>query len=179
MIKDRIAIAVKALRAAGHVVQVNSGNAESYCIDGCDPLSGPQVLATAIRYGLLDTSLYQIREESRLKFSSLEEMERVRPLSEDSFARSADNLKTDELRNPFGLILPLQVKVSNHSAEVIDAKGRPIAKVRFTTYRNKEAHLHCYSSEEGIAAAQLISQAITDAIAGPVSLDGSASPECD
>lgn len=50
----RIEKAVVALRATGHIVEPVKGDEPRYCIDGCDPVTGPHMLAIALRLGLLD-----------------------------------------------------------------------------------------------------------------------------
>lgn len=54
-INERIAKAVTALRAAGHQVDEEPGATSVYRVDGGDAVTGPVVLALAIRLGLMDT----------------------------------------------------------------------------------------------------------------------------
>lgn len=54
MMAERIGKAVQALRSAGHEVEAVSGASNVYRIDGGDAVTGPVVLAMAIRLGLLD-----------------------------------------------------------------------------------------------------------------------------
>lgn len=54
-IDERIAKAVTALRAAGHQVEAEAGATNVYRVDGGDAVTGPVVLALAIRLGLMDT----------------------------------------------------------------------------------------------------------------------------
>jgi hypothetical protein len=54
MIADRIQKAIIALRAAGHSVEAIAGSADMYRVDGCDPITGHQLLVIATHLGLLD-----------------------------------------------------------------------------------------------------------------------------
>lgn len=54
-INERIDRAVTALRAAGHRVDAVIGATSVYRIDGGDAVTGLEVLALAIRLGLMDT----------------------------------------------------------------------------------------------------------------------------
>ncbi|MCJ2124929.1 hypothetical protein [Methylobacterium sp. J-077] len=56
MLTDRIIRAVAVLRAGGHHVEEVRGTANVYRVDGRDPVTGPVVLALAIRLGLMDGS---------------------------------------------------------------------------------------------------------------------------
>lgn len=56
MIAERIVNAVEALRSAGHHVEEVIGTTNVYRVDGGDAVTGPVVLALAIRLGLMDTS---------------------------------------------------------------------------------------------------------------------------
>lgn len=55
MLENRIKNAVVALRAAGHQVEVKPGATNVYRVDGGDAVTGPVVLALAIRLSLMDT----------------------------------------------------------------------------------------------------------------------------
>lgn len=50
----RIEKALVALRATGHLIERVEEDEPRYRIDGCDPLTGPHLLAIALRLGLLD-----------------------------------------------------------------------------------------------------------------------------
>ncbi|CAA2155377.1 hypothetical protein MBRA_01023 [Methylobacterium brachiatum] len=50
----RIEKAVVALKTTGHLVERVEGDEPRYRIDGCDPVTGPHLLAIALRLGLLD-----------------------------------------------------------------------------------------------------------------------------
>ena len=54
MIAARITQAVAALRAAGHRVDGVVGATDIYRVDGGDAVTGPVILALAIRRGLMD-----------------------------------------------------------------------------------------------------------------------------
>lgn len=56
MIAERIIKAVEALRSSGHRVEEVAGATNVYRVDGGDAVTGPVVLALAIRLGLIDTS---------------------------------------------------------------------------------------------------------------------------
>jgi hypothetical protein len=56
MIAERIIKAVEALRSAGHRVEEVTGATNVYRVDGGDAVTGPVVLALAIRLGLMDGS---------------------------------------------------------------------------------------------------------------------------
>ena len=55
MLTDRIIQAVAVLRAGGHRVEEVRGTANVYRVDGRDAVTGPVVLALAIRLGLMDS----------------------------------------------------------------------------------------------------------------------------
>jgi hypothetical protein len=54
MLTDRIIRAVAVLRAGGHRVEEVRGTVNVYRVDGRDAVTGPVVLALAIRFGLMD-----------------------------------------------------------------------------------------------------------------------------
>lgn len=54
MLTDRIIRAVAVLRAGGHRVEEVRGMANVYRVDGSDAVTGPLVIALAIRLGLMD-----------------------------------------------------------------------------------------------------------------------------
>ena len=54
MMEERISKALEALRAAGHEDEAVPGASNVYRVDCGDAVTGPVVLAMAIRLGLLD-----------------------------------------------------------------------------------------------------------------------------